>query len=105
MEKKIKIQVHDWDDLNIYRIVEEKNVSLEEVQELKERARKSVIIDPTALPEEIRHIVYYAEMLDKDGEVWFAAAYMGGHGYSEGVFNETFCRSDVGYVGAFHKRD
>lgn len=103
--KKIQVQIHDYDRCGIYHIVEDREATSSEVAELKKRARASVHADWGRLPEEARHIVYYAELLDVRGEVWFAAVYMHGEAYCDSDFYRTFTAPDVGYVGAVHKRD
>lgn len=105
MEKEITIQIHDYDPLFGYRIVEDRKATKAEVLDLKKKARESVKVEWDKLPKEVRHIVYYGELLDKDGEVWFAGIYMHGEAYGDKDFYRIFTRPDVGYVGAIHKRD
>ena len=104
MEREISIQIHDYDRAGRYVITEDRKATLDEVHELKETARKSVKADWWRLPREATHIVYYAEMLDKDGEVWFAGIYMHGEAYDESEFDRIFHQPNIGYVGAIHKR-
>jgi hypothetical protein len=104
MEKEISIQIHDYDLAGRYVIIEDRKATLDEAHELKEKARKSVNAEWQKLPPEAAHIVYYAEMLDKDGEVWFAGIYMCGEAYNEAGFDRIFHRPNIGYVGAIHKR-
>jgi len=105
MEKEITIQIHDYDRFGRYLIVEERKATKAEVLDLKKKARESVKVEWDKLPKEVRHIVYYGELLDKDGEVWFAGIYMHGEAYGDKDFYRIFTRPDVGYVGAIHKRD
>lgn len=103
MSKEIQIQIHDYDRGGLYRIVEDRKASIEEVKSLKKKALQSVRLCWDVLPETARHIVYYGELLDKDGEVWFAAIYMHGEAYDDREFYRVFTRPGVGYVGAYHK--
>ena len=103
--KEISIQVHDYDNVGRYLIVEDRKTTRKEVAELKARARASVHADWDKLPEQARHIVYYAELLDKDGDVWYASIYMHGEAFDETEFGRVFNRPDIGYVGAVHKKD
>jgi hypothetical protein len=104
MSKEIQIEIHDYDRVGRYLIMEDRKASLEEVEILKEKARKSVNLSSwDVLPEEARHIVYYAEMLDKDENVWLAAIYMRGEAYDDAEFDRIFTRPEIGYVGAYHK--
>ena len=102
--KEIRIQVHDYSPWGPYSIVEDRTATPEEVHELKERALKSITVDWGRLPKEATHIVYYAELLDRKGEVWFAGIYMKGEAYADAEFERIFQRPEVGYVGAIHKR-
>lgn len=104
MAKKIKIQIHDYDRCGIYHIVAEREVTRKELYGLKKAARESVRVEWDKLPEASRHIVYYAELLDKEGEPWFAAVYMHGEAYDDSSFYRLFPVPGVGYVGAIHKR-
>lgn len=104
MDNTISIQIHDYDKIGRYLIQEEREVSMEEAMELKKQARKSVKVDWDILPSECTHIVYYAELLNDEGEVWYAAYFMHGQAYDEYEFDRTFYRKDIGYVGAIHKR-
>ena len=104
MEKEICIQIHDYDSWGRYLITEDRKATLQEAHELKEKARKSVKVDWNALPQEATHIVYFAEMLDKDGDVWFAGIFMHGEAYDEAEFERIFQQPEIGYVGAIHKR-
>lgn len=106
MENKfdVQVQIHDYDGWGRYVIVEEKRMTRDELFELKEKARQSVKLDWKNLPSEMRHVVYYAELLDKDGLVWFAGVYMHGEVYDDKDFERIFNAEDIGYVGAFHKR-
>lgn len=103
MKKEISIQIHDYDSAGRYLIIEDRKASPEEVQALKEKARKSVRLAWDQLPESARHIVYYGELLDKDGNVWFAGIYMHGEAYEDAEFDRLFTRPEVGYVGAYHR--
>ena len=105
MEKEITIQIHDYDPLLGYRIVEDRKATKSEVLDLKKKARESVKVEWDKLPEEARHIVYYAELLDNMDEVCFVAIYMHGEAYGDNDFYRIFTRPGVGYVGAIHKRD
>ena len=105
MEKEITIQIHDYDPFFWYRIVEDRKATKAEVLDLKKKARESVKVEWDKLPKEARHIVYYGELLDKDGEVYFAGIYMHGEAYGDSEFDRPFTRPEVGYVGAIHKRD
>lgn len=104
MEKGIKIQVHDYDMIGNYRIVEERIATRREVVELKKKARESVKLDWDAIPKDFTHVVYYGELLDKKGNVWYAGIYMRGECFQDGDFHRIFNAKDVGYVGAFHRR-
>lgn len=104
MEKEITIQVHDYDKYGNYHIVEDRKAPWSEVLELKEKARQSVVLDWSKLPEPFTHIVYYGELLDESGEVWFAGIYMHGEAYDEAEFDRIFHQPNIGYVGAIHKR-
>jgi len=104
MGKTVCIQVHDYDRYGFYHIVDDRNATIEELAELKEKARKSVHLDWNELPKEADHVVYYAEVLGNDGEPWFAAIYMHGEAYCEKEFDRIFHGKSIGYVGAFHKR-
>ena len=103
--KEISIQIHDYDRWGNYHIVEDRNASKDEVYELKKKARESVHLEWDKLPDEARHILYYAELLDKKGRVWYAAIYMHGEAYPDGEFFRIVDRPDIGYVGAIHKKD
>lgn len=105
MVDKISLQVHDYDNCGRYRIVLDCTATLEEVFEWKEKARRSVKLEWDKLPESARHIVYYAEMVDKQNCVWFAAVYMHGEAFDDSEFERIFWAEDIGYVGAFHKKD
>lgn len=101
----IAIQVHDYDNIGRYRIILDCNATIEEVREWKKKALKSVRVDWNALPQEATHIVYYAELVDKQNCVQFAAIYMHGEAYDEKNFERLFqTREDIGYVGAIHRR-
>jgi len=106
MERKIKVQIHDYDACGRYLITEEGEITNEERVALKHKARESVItpVDWSSLHEDLRHIVYYAELLDKDGEIWYVAIFMHGEAYPDDEFYRVFTQKDIGYVGAFHKR-
>lgn len=99
----IDIQIHDYDNAGRYRIVEDRQATQKELNELKNKARLSVKPLWDYLPKESEHIVYYAEMLNNVGNVWFAAIYMHGEAYTDDDFYETFCTPQIGYVGAIHK--
>ena len=101
--RKIKIQIHDYDTAGRYLITEDREGTIMDAIELKRRARSSVKAAWDKLPKEARHIVYYAELLDKSGEVYFAAIYMHGEAYTEDDFFRIFGAHGVGYVGAIHK--
>lgn len=103
--KEISIQVHDYDNAGRYLITEDRKATLQEVAELKKKARASVHADWDRLPEWARHIIYYGELLDKSGEVWFAAIFMHGEAYPDDEFFHIVDRHDIGYVGAIHKKD
>ena len=100
----ITIQIHDYDRCGFYHIVDDRQATRQEVVELKKKARESVRIEWDKLPQEARHIVYYAELLDKKEETCLVAIYMHGEAYSDNDFFRIFTRPDVGLVGAFHKR-
>lgn len=101
----ITIQVHDYDNIGRYRIILDCNATLEEVREWKKKAHESVKADWGALPEVAAHIVYYAELVDKQNCVCFAGIYMHGEAYTDEDFERLFAtREDIGYVGAVHKR-
>ena len=102
--EKITIQIHDYDAHGFYHIVDEKEVTPEQLYALKKAARESVRVEWDKLPEASRHIVYYAELLDQEGEPWLAAVYMHGEAYDDSSFYKLFPVPGVGYVGAFHKR-
>lgn len=102
-EQKISIQIHDYVN-GIYRIVEDRKATWAEVRELKEKAISSVKIDWDNLPPSATHVVFYGELIDKNGDVWFAGIYMHGEAYDDTEFDRIFTAKDVGYVGAFHKR-
>ena len=102
---EISIQVHDYDTARRYLITEDRKASRTEVAELKKKAMASVHADWGSLPEDARHIVYYAELLDKNDEVWFAGIYMHGVAFNEAEFDRFFRQPGVGYVGAVHKKD
>lgn len=104
MEKEINIQVHDYDSNGFYRIVLDCNATVDEVREWHKKARESVKVDWDKLPPEATHIVYYAELVDKQNCVWFVGIYMHGEAYDEKDFDRIFCKPEVGYVGAIHKR-
>ena len=103
MEKEITVQIHDYDGLGNYHIVDEKKLTKDETILLRSTARSSVKVDWSKLPKEATHIVYYAELINKDGEVWFAAAYMHGEAYDDKEFERIFNQEEIGYVGAIHK--
>ena len=103
MKKEICIQIHDYDPIGRYRIIEDRKATRDEVLDLKEKARKSVHLSWDELPAEAAHIVYYAELLDKDGKVWFAGIYMHGEAYNDISFDTLFTQPCIGYVGAYHK--
>lgn len=103
-DTKICIQVHDYDNTGRYRITQDGHATPEEIQKLKERARDSVILDWTQLPDDAAHVVYYAELIDKQNKVAFVGIYMRGEAFNERDFERIFHRSEIGYVGAFHKR-
>ena len=105
MEKEISIQIHDYDAAGRYLIIEDRKATMAEVKALKEKARKSVKLAWDKLPERVKHIVYYGELLDKSGKVWFAAIFMHGEAYGDSDFDMIFTAKNVGYVGAYHKRD
>lgn len=105
MSKLINVQIHDYDLLGNYRIVEDRKATKDEVLQLKWRARASVRAEWDKLPKEARHIVYYAELLDRGGNVWYASIYMHGQAYDESDFDRTFRSPVIGYVGAVHKKD
>jgi len=102
-DQEISIQIHDYEN-GIYRIVEDRKATWAEVQELKEKARSSVKIDWDNLPPKATHVVFYAELLDENGDVWFAGIFMHGEAYGDYDFDMIFTAKNVGYVGAFHKR-
>ena len=104
MKKQINIQVHDYDNWGRYHIIEDRKATREEVVELKRKARASVKVDWDKLPKEATHIVYYAELLDRKGEVWYASIYMHGEAFDEAEFDRIFHQQYIGYVGAIHKR-
>lgn len=104
MKRRINIQIHDYDSCGRYLIVEDRKVTPEYVHELKEKARRSVNVNWGKLPPEATHIVYYAELLDSQDEVCFAAIYMHGEAYDEAEFDRIFHQPNIGYVGAIHKR-
>lgn len=104
MEREIKIQIHDYDRIGRYLIVEDRTATRAEVVALKKKARESVRVEWEKLPEEARHVVYYAELLDESDEVRFAAVYMHGEAYGDKDFYRIFTAPGVGYVGAIHKR-
>lgn len=103
MEKKIKVQIHDYDALGRYRITDEREVTKEEMLNLRQKAKESIKLDWDSLPETFNHVVYYAERLDKKGDISTAAIYMHGEALVESSFNGVFNQPDIGYVGAFHK--
>lgn len=105
MSKKITVQIHDYDRCGFYHIVEDRKASRQEVVDLKKRTRESVHVDWEKLPRESRHVVYYAELLDKRQNVCFAAVYMHGEAYDDKEFDRIFYRPDIGFVGAIHKKD
>lgn len=105
MSQLINIQIHDYDRLGNYRIVEDRKATKNEVLQLKWKAQASVRADWDKLPKEARHIVYYAELLDRSGNVWYASIYMHGQAYDEKDFDRTFHTPVIGYVGAIHKKD
>jgi hypothetical protein len=100
----IDIQIHDYDKYGNYRIIEDRKATLEEIYELKEKARKSVNVDWEILPLQVRHIVYYAELL-LNGDVWFVGFYMKGEAFEEKEFERIFQAENIGFVGAFHRHD
>lgn len=100
---KIRLQVHDYDNLGIYRIILDCYASTQEVTNWKNKARLSLWIDWSKLPQQIRHVVFYAELLDKQNCVYLVGIYMHGQAYEEKDFERIFQRSDVGLVGAYHK--
>lgn len=101
---EISIQVHDYDNVGRYRITLDCNASVEEANEWKKKARESVKVDWESLPKEATHIVYYAELVDQQNCVWFAGIFMHGEAYDDKEFDRIFCKPNVGYVGAIHKR-
>ena len=102
---KITIQIHDYDRCGFYHIVEDRLATRQEVADLKKKARESVRIEWDKLPQAARHIVYYAELLDKSDEPWLVAVYMHGEAYDDQEFYRIFTRPGVGLVGAIHKKD
>lgn len=104
MEKEISIQIHDYDSCGRYVITEDRKGTLLEAQELKAAAHDSVKVEWWKLPREVTHVVYYAEMMDANGEVWFVAIYMHGEAFNETDFERIFHQPNIGYVGAIHKR-
>lgn len=104
MKKQISIQVHDYDRIGRYHIIDERKATREDVVELKRKARASVKVDWDSLDPRLTHIVYYAELVDKRDKVWYAAIYMHGEAYDDDTFYRIFHRPDIGYVGAIHKR-
>ncbi len=105
MEKNINIQIHDYDSNGFYRIIADYDTSMEECHELRKKACESVKPDWDKLPPKATHIVYYAELVDKQNRTWFAGIYMHGEAYDDKEFDRIFCQPNVGYVGAFHKRE
>jgi len=105
MNEKITIQIHNYDNAGRYIIVEDRKATSREVSEMKKEARASVRAEWDKLPTECRHILYYAELLDKNGNVWYAAIYMHGEAFTDGDFFGIVDRPDIGYVGAIHKKD
>lgn len=116
MADKITIQVHDWDSAGRYRIVREEQVSKEELVALKKQARNSARenLDWDVIDEQNKewcslngtrfcHLLYYAELLNEHGDIWFAGIYMHGQAYIESDFERITNRQDIGYVGAFHR--
>lgn len=104
MNKQISIQVHDYDRIGRYLIIDDREATREEVLDLKKKARASVKVDWDRLDPMLTHIVYYAELVDKKDKVWYAAIYMHGEAYNDKEFYRIFNRPDIGYVGAIHKR-
>ncbi len=113
----ITVQVHDWDSFGNYRIVRDEQITREELVELKKQARESARenLDWEVIDEQNReycernntqfcHLMYYAELVNKNDEVWFAAIYMHGEAHTEDSFEKIATRSDIGYVGAFHRQ-
>ena len=78
-------------------------MTTEELLKLHNEAINSVKVDWSKLPEGATHIVYYAEMLNEQREVWFAGIYMKGEAYSDEEFYRIFTAPNIGYVGAIHK--
>lgn len=106
MEKEITIQVHNYDHNGVYRIVLNCDATMEECRDWKKKALQSVKVDWSKLPEDAAHIVYYAELVDKQNCAWLAGVYMHGQAYNEKDFKRLFqARKDIGYVGAIHKRN
>lgn len=104
MEKTITVQIHDYDISGRYRIVADFKATSKEVVALMSKALKSVNLDWSKLPPNATHVVYYAELVDKNDHVWFSAIYIRGEAYDDKEFDRVFCQPNVGYVGAFHKR-
>lgn len=102
---EISIQIHDYDSAGRYRIIEDRKANKWEIEMLKTKARLSVRTDWDKLPHDARHIVYYAELLNKKGEVWYVSIYMHGEAYNETEFDRIFHQQYIGYVGAIHKKD
>lgn len=104
MDKIITIQVHDYDKFGNYRIIENKNTTLAEAQELRKKAIASIgRVDWDKLPKECMHVVYYAELDNSTQGVWFAGIFMHGKAYTDRDFEDIFCKPNVSYVGAFHR--
>lgn len=105
MEKIISIQVHDYDNCGNYRIVDNRRATLSEAQGLRKKAIASIgRVDWDKLPPECTHVVYYAELDNSTQGVWFAGIFMHGQAYTDRDFEDIFCKPNVSYVGAFHKR-
>lgn len=103
-ENTISLQVHNYDNIGRYRITLDCNATIEEIREWRKKAHESVKVNWDALPKDATHIVYYAELVDKQNCVWFASVYMHGQAYNEKDFDRLFAtRRDIGYVGAIHK--
>ena len=103
-QQEVSIQIHDYDKYGNYHIVEDRKARICELAKLKEEARKSVKPEWNKLPDECTHIVYFAELLDENSEVWFAGIYMKGEAYDDKEFEAIFNAKNIGFVGAFHKR-
>lgn len=99
----IRVRIHDRDGAGVYRIVEEKEMTLHEFAELRERAEQSSRCDWDELPVRINHVLWCITYREGYRENDRADVYMGGRAYTDNGFADTALRAGVWRADAHHR--